>query len=221
MSDDRFVPEIIKLPGILIRFARLYTPQARTNRDGSSKMRKEKDGRMVPDTRFQLTGLLDPSNEVHAAKIKEVKAEAKRCLLHRYKDESKFPKTNPATGLGGLIMPFGNGNDLPKVYEGFQDMFYIKLSDKNRPLLWDRRHNPVAEGDEQAPYDGAICNVSGTFWSYDNESRGVGVNLREVQFVKDGKHFDGGGGNRGGDFEPLENGEDGAPAAGGKDPWDD
>lgn len=223
MSEGKFVGNVIKIPEALLRFARLDKPQARTDKSGKPKQRLDKTtGQMVMDLRFSLTAVLDPTRKVHADVIAAVKEEATRALNHRYGTSDKWPKRNPETGMGGLIYCFGLGNNMQKVYEGFKDMWYIKLSDTVRPLTWNRRHEPVIAGDKQFPYDGSISNVSATLWTYDNESRGVNGNLREVQFVQDGKAYT--GGNRGGDdFAAL--GDDNEASASGsasvKDPFDE
>lgn len=223
MSEGKFVGNVIKIPEALLRFARLDKPQARTDKSGKQKQRLDKaTGQMVLDQRFSVTAVLDPTRKIHADVIAAVKEEATRALNHRYGSQDKWPKRNPETGLGGLIYCFGLGNNMQKVYEGFKDMWYIKLSDTVRPLTWNRRHEPVIAGDKQFPYDGSISNVSATLWTYDNESRGVNGNLREVQFVQDGKAYT--GGNRGGDdFAAL--GDDNEAGASGsasvKDPFDE
>lgn len=221
MAEGKFVPNVIKIPEALLRFARLDKPQARTGRDGKPKMKLDKTtGQMVPDARFSVTAVLDPTKQIHAAVIQQIKDEATRALNHRYGSQDKWPKRHPETGLGGLIYCFGLGNNMPKVYEGFKDMWYIKLSDAARPLIWNRRHEPVVAGDPQFPYDGCFANVSTTLWTYDNESRGVGANLREVQFVKDGKEYT--AGNRGGDdFAPLEGSESQTTGTAQRDPFDE
>lgn len=223
MAEGKFVGNVIKIPEALLRFARLDKAQARTGKDGKPKMRLDKTtGQLIIDQRFSVTAVLDPTRKIHADVIAVVKEEATRALNHRYTSQDKWPQRNKETGLGGLIYCFGLGNNMQKVYEGFKNMWYIKLSDTVRPLTWNRRHEPVIAGEPQFPYDGSISNVSATLWSYDNESRGVNANLREVQFVKDGKPFT--GGNRGGDdFAAL--GDDDSPAASGggavKDPFDE
>lgn len=200
MAEGKFAGNVIKAPDVLIRFVRIYKSEARTGRGGQPKMRlNKKTNTQELDLRFGLTAVLDPTRKAHAEIIEQTKAEATRAMNHLFGSVENWPKQNPETGLGKPIYCFGLGNNLQKVYDGFKDMWYIKLStpDYARPSIWNRRHNPVVEGDEQAPYDGSICNVSWDVWPYKNESNGVSGNLREVQFVKDGPRFTSGG--RGGD----------------------
>lgn len=212
MADvERFEGKVISILNARAAFCRPYSPQQRKNKDGSARGKPK----------YSTTALLDPSNAAHAATIKEIKEEALRCLLHRYKSQDKFPKANPATGIGGLIMCFGYGDDLPKVYDGYAGMFYIKLTDTDAPLVGNRNGRPVAEGQPEAPYGGAICNFKTTLYSYDNESRGVNANFRSIQFVAPGAAFGGRGQlDPSQEFTPL--GESSMPVATGteRDPWD-
>lgn len=224
MAEGKFVGNVIKLPEAVIRFVRVYKAEVRT-KDGRPKMRmNKKTNSMEPDLRYSLTALLDPSKAVHAEKIVEIKAEGTRAMNHIFGSIDKWPKPDPETGRPlPPIFCFGQGNKLPKVYDGFKDMFYVKLStpDYNRPLIWTRRYTPVVqESDDQAPYDGSVCNVSLDLWPFNNESAGVNGNLREVQFVKDGKEYSGGR-RAGDDFAALgDEPQYAAGAAAGKDPFD-
>lgn len=222
MAEGKFVGNVIKLPEALIRFVRIAKAEARSNK-GKPKMRlNKKTNQMELDLRFSLTAILDPTKKIHAEKIEEIKAEGVRAMNHLFGSQANWPKQNAETGLGKPIYCFGLGNNMQKVYDGFKDMYYIKLStpDYQRPLIWNRRHSPVAEGDEQFPYDGSFSNVSCDLWPFNNESAGVNANLREIQFVKDGTRFTSGG-RAGDDFAAL--GDEPASATGGiiKDPFDE
>lgn len=210
---EKFVPKVLLLENIRVAFFRGFTAQGRTGRDGKP----------TGKPKYSMTALLDPSNAKHAEHIREIKAEGYRALLARYGSKENFPKPNPATGLGGLIYCYGNGNDLPKVYGGFKDMFYIKLSDQNRPLIGNRAGKLVAEGEPEAPYGGCYGNAKCTLYSYDNESRGVNANFRSLQYVSPGEGFGGGGArNPEEEFTPVTGAASGQLVAGetGKDPWD-
>lgn len=213
MAKEKFVPKVLLLEGVTVAFFRGFSAQARVGRDGKP-MGKPK---------YSMTALLDPSNAKHAASIKEIKDEAKRALLHRYESPENFPKRNPATGIGGLIMCFGDGNDLPKVYDGFKDMFYIKLSDVERPMIVNRASKLVEEGKPEAPYSGCKANVKTTLYSYDNESKGVNGNFRSIQFVEHGKAFGGRGAtDPDQEFTAVTGSTEQATTSVGaeKDPWD-
>lgn len=205
-----------KIPQVVITakdvrgaFLRIHKAEARKD---------PKTGEPRGKAKFSGTLLFDPSRVDHAATIKEIKADAKRILDTRY-GVGTWPKANPATGLGGLIMCFGNGNDLPKIYDGYKDMWYLKLSDTNRPLLGNRAGKAVVEGDPQCPYSGCYVNAKISLWAYDNESKGINANFRSLQFVRDGEAF-GGGGNRSAEDEFEALGDTAGAAGEEKDPFD-
>ena len=114
--------------------------------------------------------------------------------------------------MGGLILCFGNGNDLPKVYDGYKDMFYVKVADTQRPLLGNRRGEPVVEGDPQCPYAGCYVRARISPWVYfptpkrPQSANGVNMNVRSVQFLEDGPGF-GGGGSRSAEEEFVAHGD--------------
>ena len=188
MADKpRFEPRVIDFFDARLSFAQLHKAVARTGKDGKPKPgAKEK---------FSCEILLDPSRADHAEKILEIKKEAYRALVWRFgEDKNKWPKN---AGGADLYYCFGLGNDLPKlgrkIYDGYADMWYCKLSDPSRPSLRNRANKVVTEGDAEVPYGGCYVNGKTTLYSYDNESKGVNANLRSLQFVKDGKGFGGGG----------------------------
>lgn len=226
MADNKpkFVGNVIKYPDAIIRFVRVYKAEARTGKGGQPKMRlNKKINQMEVDLRYSLTVILDPTNRVHAEAIEATKAEAVRAMNHLFGSQDKWPVADVDKGILPPRYCFGLGNKLPKVYDGFKDMWYIKLStpDYNRPLIWTRRHTPVVqESDDQAPYDGSVCNVSADLWPYNNESSGVNGNLRELQFSKDGKEYSSGG-RSGDDFAALGDEPAYAGGASTKDPFDE
>lgn len=189
--------EIITIVGARLAFSRLHKAEQSRNAKG------EPQG----TAKFSCTLLLDPSNPAHQAQIIAVKLAAKKvCVAQWGEDPKLWPKANPATGMGGLILCFGNGNDLPKIYDGYKDHFYIKCADTTRPLLGNRAGQPVIEGDAQCPYSGCIVRARISPWVYyptakrPQSANGVNMNIRSVQFMEDGKAF-GGGGSRSADEE--------------------
>lgn len=189
---------------------------------------------------YSWTWLLDPSNAQAAATIKEIKDEAVRLLNHRFGDRASWPKDNPTTGTKGVLTCFGNGNDLPKVYDGYKDMFYIKVSDTVAPIIGDRRGRQVVfvKSDnawhvvdrqtgqtteevvpaDQVPYGGCYARGRISLYVYNNEQAGVNANARSAQFVRPGAAF-GGGGSRSAAEELAEMQGDATPVAAVDDPW--
>ncbi len=202
--------EIIVITRARLAFARLHRAEQSRNAQG------------VPQgtAKFSCTLLLDPSNVEHQKQIAIVKAAAAKAVTAKWGDRANWPKANPATGMGGLILCFGNGNDLPKVYDGYKDMFYIKCADTNRPLLGNRKGEPVVEGDPQCPYSGCYVRARISPWVYfpsakrPQSANGLNMNIRSVQFMEDGPAFGGGGGSRSAEeeFEALGDAPHGSTA---------
>lgn len=204
-------PEIIVVARARLAFARLHT--AERSRDDK--------GEPYGTAKFSCTLLLDPSNADHQKQIAAIKAAAAKVCTAKWgkREEGGWPKANPATGMGGLILCFGNGNDLAKIYDGFKDRFYVKCADTTRPLLGNRAGQPVVEGDDQVPYSGCFVRARISPWVYfptpkrPRSANGVNMNIRSVQFMEDGQGF-GGGGTRSAEDE-FEAMAGDAPAKGG------
>lgn len=182
-------PEIIVVTRARLAFARLHHAAQPVNAQGQP----------YGTAKFSCTLLLDPSNVEHQKQILAVKKAAAKAIEAKWGTKENWPKANPATGMGGLILCFGNGNDLPKIYDGYKDMFYIKCADTTRPLLGNRAGAPVVEGDPQTPYSGAYVRARISPWVYfptpkrPRSANGVNMNIRSVQFMEDGAAFGGGG----------------------------
>lgn len=210
-EKPRFEPKVIDLTDWRVSFFHGHKAVPRLGKDGKPKLNSE------PKFSCELLG--DPSRADHAAKIIEIKKEAFRALVHRFgEDRTQWPKN---AGGADLYYCFGLGNDLPKlgrkIYDGYKDMFYLKVSDKSQPSLrnragqqlvikegsviavLDKDGKVIPDGDLKGPYGGCYVNAKTTFYSYDNESKGVNANFRSMQFVRDGKGF--GGGSQGAEDE--------------------
>jgi hypothetical protein len=188
--------EVIKLPSARLSFAKLYKPE--TFAAGQ-------------DARFSATFLLDPTKAEHKAKIQEIQAAAKKLI-----DEAGFK-------VSDFDVCFGHADKHPKKskYDGYAGMFFLAASNKVRPTVVNRRREPVAEGDPQAPYSGCYVYGSITLWLQNNQyGKKINANLRAVQFEKDGEAFGMKPVNAEDEFEPLEG--DGFAAAGPDvgDGWD-
>lgn len=208
--------EIIVITRARLAFARLHKAEQSRGPDGMHR----------GTAKFSCTLLLDPSNVEHQKQIAAVKAAAAKVVSAKWGIPENWPKPNPATGMGGLIKCFGNGNDLPKIYDGYKDMFYIKCADTSRPLLGNRAGAPVVEGDPQCPFSGCYVRARISPWIYfpsaknPQSANGVNMNIRSVQYMEDGPSF-GGGGSRSAEeeFMALGDAPAGAAAPAGVDPW--
>lgn len=166
--SEKVDPKIIKLKNVRLSFAHLF------------KAVSFEEGK---EPRFQATFLLDPTNKEHARLIKEIRAEAKRLMVARF---GEMPEK------GDYKLPFGMADKHPKKkkYEGYEGMFYVDTANTVAPTLIDRQKETVVEADGIL-YSGAYVNTNITLWVYDHPKggKGVGVNLRIVQFFKDGDAF--------------------------------
>ena len=148
MADKpKIEPKKIRIESTRPAFFKLHVAEWRTDKQGQL----DKGTPAKPKKpRYGVTLLLDPSNVTAQAAIKEIKDEAARLLDFRYGSRDAWPKDNEITGRKGILNCFGSGNKLPKVYDGFKDMFYVRCAtssslaapgyqfDGDRPLLGAR-----------------------------------------------------------------------------------
>lgn len=158
------------------------------------------------DPRFEATFLGDPSNSKHAEQIARLKSEAGRIAREFW--GAKFDEVKTQIKQRHL----GNGNE--KSYDGYKGMVYVATHNTTRPTIVDRRRNPVQPGDPQWPYGGCYVNATVTLWTQDNQyGKAINVNLRAIQFVKDGQAFGGAAPvDADEEFDALEGDGEGAPA---------
>lgn len=206
--------------------------------DKFGKPDKGPDGKKKPQ--YRMTWLLDPSDAQAATTIKEIKEEAARQLDLFFRGRENWPKDNAITGTKGIIKCFGNGNDLPKIYEGYKDMFFIKVSDTSPPIIGDRRGREIRLLDDNAwhvvdkatgktteetvdagsaPYGGCFARGRISLYVYNNEQAGVNSNFSSCQFLAPGDSFGGGLKRRSVDDEFVAHGD--APASSGPSPDQD
>jgi hypothetical protein len=232
-------PKIIRIHEGRVSFYKADRAYYRTDKQGR-EIKARPDGEPVKP-RYSMTWLLDPSNAQAAATIAEIKAEATRVLDLFWGGRENWPKDNEVTGTKGILQCFGLGDKLPKVYEGYKGMWYIKVSDTTFPIIGDRRGRAVKfikedgswhylkDGETteevanpaQIPYAGCFATGRITLYPYNNESAGVNANMRSVQFLKPGAAFGGAGGRRDVAEEMMALAGDSEPAAAAlaDDPW--
>lgn len=235
-------PKIITINRGRISFLRTDATY-RTDRFGREVKVDPKSGKQKKP-QWRMTWLLDPTDAQAQATIKEIKEEAARQLDLFFNGRANWPQDNVQTGTKGVIPCFGNGNDLKKVYDGYKDMFFVKVADTTEPIWGDRRGRslrfdksdgawhvldrntglPTEEVVDPAgaPYGGAYGRGKITLYVYNNEQAGVNANFRSVQFLEKGDAF-GGGARRNAAEELAEVAGDApqsAPAGtAGGDPW--
>lgn len=160
--------EVVKLKNVRGSFLRLFKPKA--FQEGQTP-------------RYEATFLLDPTNAEHAAAIAQLRAEAKKLIAAAWGEK-------PA----GLKLCFGDADkdETKSKYDGYKGMFYVTTANTERPGVYGRQRQPVAEGDREAPYSGCYVNTNITLWTQDNKfGKAIRANLRIVQFAKDGEAFSG------------------------------
>lgn len=242
MADKvKIEPKIIVIHEARISFFRTEATY-RTDKLGRP-VKTRPDGTPIKP-QYRMTWLLDPSNAQAAATIKEIKAEAIRQLDLFFNGRENWPKDNPTTGTKGILNCFGDANKLPKIYDGYHDMFYVKVSDSTEPVWGDRRGRSIRFLEDTgswnvidsktgqvteevvdpsiAPYGGAYGRGRIALYVYNNEQAGVNANFRSVQFVLPGEAF-GGGGRRSASEELQAMAGDAAASSSTsseKDPWD-
>lgn len=220
-DKPKFVGKEIAFRGGRLAFADIHTATVRKGRDG-----KPRPGAKA---KFRGSVLLDPTNKAHAATIAEIKAESVRALNFRY-GEGKFTvemlerHEDGTRSFPGFFLPWGYGNNNPKrgqkVYDGYKDMFFLNMADETRPNLAAWRNGqkvPVVQGEPDCPYGGCVIAGVTTLYSYDNESKGVGANLRTLVYHGKGQAF--GGAARDADHDFAAIGDLGG-SVGAADPFD-
>lgn len=161
--------------------------------------------------RWEATGILDPSDAKGQAGIQLLLSTAAKLAKDTYgvtplaikKLAAKFiPGTkkvdlnDPANADDGIKIAFIDGDsEKYRDYAGYAGMLIVPAHNgKLRPAVANRRGLKVLPGEEQYPYDGCNANLSVTIWiqvglTQQKYGKRVGINLRGVQFVSDGKPF--------------------------------
>lgn len=154
--------------------------------------------------KYRAAFLLDPSIKEHAATIE---------LITSYGDDIVAKMFDGKRGKK-FADCYGEGNDGDKVYDGYKDMFFVKLATPDRFPVVGRRKGadgkfvPLRPGDKEWPYAGCFVNASGTLWGQNSHGRqGINGNLLALQFVKDGPAFGRPQANPDSEFDALPEGE--------------
>jgi len=147
------------------------------------------------ETSFEATLLLD--KDQHADVISAIQAEMKSGIKDKL-DGAKL-------GADKLCLKDGINSD----YEGYDNVWSLKASNKKRPLVIDRDKSPLTEGDNRI-YSGCYVNASVDLWYQKNAyGKRVNANLLGVQFYKDGDAFGEGGSTASvEDFDAFDDADD-------------
>lgn len=161
----------------------LWTPFENTGDDG--KTRKS----------FGLK-LLAPPNHPD---IEGLRAEIDKAGKEKFKD--KWPAVKKAAEKLEKL-PIHDGDDKAE-WDGFAGHMYVAANSKVRPTIVNRDKSQISEEDGII-YSGCYVNAIVTLYGYDNKSKGVGMGLKGVQFVKDGDAFGAGAPASEDDFDEVE-----------------
>lgn len=165
----------IHTPEGTARYCALFTPRARTDKDGKPK----------GDPKYQITLIFDDPRQ-----LKAMKAAAQA------KGEEKFGANfMKLVEKGKANWPFGSNTDKEDDDEnripGFEndDGEYVGFKSGDKPGIVDIDAEPIM--DKSEIYDGMRCRVSCRPFAYDNESKGVAFFLINVQKMGDGDRLSG------------------------------
>lgn len=179
------------------------------------KLDKPKPFEDGADPRWESAFLLDPANAEHLKGIKTlIKAAADLStqaygvipLALKQLAAALVPGAtapDPKTKDDGIEIAFYNGSK--KDYDGYEGMFVVPShNSKIKPAVANRKGVSVDPGEDQYPYSGCYVIGSVTLWAQVGATqkkygKRIGINLRGVQFDKDGEAFSGAG-----DINPEE-----------------
>lgn len=165
------------------------------------------------DTRFSYVKLIQPSElsgkyEASVLIPKSDKVTYNKCLkaIEAAKLEAKDKK------WGGKIPPKLKSEGLQDgdekyTKDGEQDPnyaghWYVQARSKEVPYTCDKNNVRI---EPKEVYSGCYGIASIVFFGYEWQgSKGIGVDLRGIQFLRDGEPLGGGGGNAANDFEEFD-----------------
>ena len=191
------VPNPIIIPEGRLSFFKGNEASYKRNKQGQEIKVDPRTGK-EKKPQFGWTWLIDPSKPWFQGFLKEIKTEAARQLdiffdvTDPSQRKDKWPQDNKQTGTKGIYQCWGNGNDLNKVYDGYKDMFYVKVSSIDRPVLGNSKGGVTVLGDKEHPYGGCCARGRIGLYVFNNESAGVNANPYSCFFLKDGPGFGGG-----------------------------
>jgi hypothetical protein len=127
--------------------------------------------------KYKCLLLIDKTDKESVAKIKKaIKLVEDKMVTEKY--AGKMPKK-------GIDNTFIDG-DAEKDGEEYEGRYCINVSKHVKPVIVDRRRNPIT--DEGEIYSGVVANVAIEFYYYwMDESKGITASLEAIQKVADGE----------------------------------
>lgn len=84
-------------------------------------------------------------------------------------------------------------NSVGEVYNGFEGMYWVRSSNKSRPMIVDRNPTVPLTPADGRPYGGCFVNAKIDLWAQDNKfGKRVNASLLVIQYVAPGEAFSGG-----------------------------
>ena len=171
------------------------------------------------DPRYEATTLLDPADSAGMDGIKLiVKQASELCKTHygvvpialkrlAYQFIKGYPAPDPSAKEDDIKIAFYHGDK--KDYDGFAGMFVAPAHNKMKVAIANRKGVAVDPGEPQFPYSGCYVYTSLNLWLHSGQTmkkygKRVGINLRGVQFAKDGPAFGAGSIAAEDEFDALE-----------------
>lgn len=148
--------------------------------------------------KFEANVLIPKSDTVTYKKCLAA-IEAAKQIAKDKKWGGKIPPKLKSEGLLDGDEKFTKDGDPDENYAGH---WYVQARNKEVPYTCDKNNVRV---DPKEIYSGCYGIASIAFFGYEfNGSKGIGVDLRGIQFIKDGDPLGGGGGNAANDFEEFD-----------------
>lgn len=132
--------------------------------------------------KYKCLLLIDKSDKASVKKIQDaIKAVEAKMITEKY--AGKAPKK-------AIKNTFIDGDE-EKEGEEYEDRYCINVSKHVKPVIVDKRLNPIT--DEEEVYSGVVANVSIEFYYYWREdSKGITASLEGIQKIADGEPLGGG-----------------------------
>lgn len=147
------------------------------------------------DAKYSASFLIDASDpQVKAIEAAMLAAVEEKWPGKGAKMLASFDTRNKAAKDGSKVRPEDSN---------YEDTLVVSASNKSRPLVVDKKRNPVTE-DDGVIYAGCRVNAKIRFFAYDNVSKGVSASLLGVQFAGDDKPLGGSSVAKADDFEDLD-----------------
>lgn len=122
------------------------------------------------------------------ARYNAMKKNAEEVCLEKFKK----PIKEAAAKIANFNDPFRDGAQKDHL-DGFgEGTIFVKFTSNFKPgVVGSDARTPIDDPD--ALYPGCYARISTGAWAYDNRSKGIGFNMNNVMFVRDGERLDGRG----------------------------